>query len=194
MSNRFNAIAVFCGSRLGHDPRHREAAVTLGRALAKARIRLIYGGGRVGLMGVLADACLEAGGSVTGVIPTFLARRELEHERLTELIETATMHARKAIMAERAEAFVTLPGGLGTYDETIEIITWRQLGLHDKPVILCDVAGSARPLIAALEAAVEMGFAGAETRSLYAVADGADAVLPLLATLSLGSRAETDLT
>jgi len=194
MSNRFNAIAVFCGSRLGHDPRHREAAVTLGRALAKARIRLIYGGGRVGLMGVLADACLEAGGSVTGVIPTFLARRELEHERLTELIETATMHARKAIMAERAEAFVTLPGGLGTYDETIEIITWRQLGLHDKPVILCDVAGSARPLIAALEAAVEMGFAGAETRSLYAVADGAEAVLPLLATLSLGSRAETDLT
>jgi uncharacterized protein (TIGR00730 family) len=149
MSNRFNAIAVFCGSRLGHDPRHREAAVTLGRALAKARIRLIYGGGRVGLMGVLADACLEAGGSVTGVIPTFLARRELEHEGLTELIETATMHARKAIMAERAEAFVTLPGGLGTYDETIEIITWRQLGLHDKPVILCDVAGSARPLIAA---------------------------------------------
>jgi len=194
MSNRFNAIAVFCGSRLGHDPRHREAAVTLGRALAKARIRLIYGGGRVGLMGVLADACLEAGGSVTGVIPTFLARRELEHEGLTELIETATMHARKAIMAERAEAFVTLPGGLGTYDETIEIITWRQLGLHDKPVILCDVAGSARPLIAALEAAVEMGFAGAETRSLYAVADGAEAVLPLLATLSLGSRAETDLT
>jgi len=194
MSNRFNAIAVFCGSRLGHDPRHREAAVTLGRALAKARIRLIYGGGRVGLMGVLADACLEAGGSVTGVIPTFLARRELEHEGLTELIETATMHARKAIMAERAEAFVTLPGGLGTYDETIEIITWRQLGLHDKPVILCDVAGSARPLIAALEAAVEMGFAGAETRSLYAVADGADAVLPLLATLSLGSHAETDLT
>ena len=194
MSNRFNAIAVFCGSRLGHDPRHREAAVTLGRALAKARIRLIYGGGRVGLMGVLADACLEAGGSVTGVIPTFLARRELEHERLTELIETATMHARKAIMAERAEAFVTLPGGLGTYDETIEIITWRQLGLHDKPVVLCDVAGSARPLIAALEAAVEMGFAGAETRSLYAVADGAEAVLPLLATLSLGSRAETDLT
>ena len=194
MSNRFNAIAVFCGSRLGHDPRHREAAVTLGRALAKARIRLIYGGGRVGLMGVLADACLEAGGSVTGVIPTFLACRELEHEGLTELIETATMHARKAIMAERAEAFVTLPGGLGTYDETIEIITWRQLGLHDKPVILCDVAGSARPLIAALEAAVEMGFAGAETRSLYAVADGADAVLPLLATLSLGSRAETDLT
>jgi len=194
MSNRFNAIAVFCGSRLGHDPRHREAAVTLGRALAKARIRLIYGGGRVGLMGVLADACLEAGGSVTGVIPTFLACRELEHEGLTELIETATMHARKAIMAERAEAFVTLPGGLGTYDETIEIITWRQLGLHDKPVILCDVAGSARPLIAALEAAVEMGFAGAETRSLYAVADGAEAVLPLLATLSLGSRAETDLT
>ena len=190
----FASIAVFCGSRFGHDDRHRAAAVTLGRALAEAGIRLIYGGGRVGLMGVLADACLEAGGTVTGVIPTFLARREVEHDGLSELIETATMHARKAIMAERADAFVTLPGGLGTYDETIEIITWRQLGLHDKPIVLCDVAGSAAPVIAALEAAVEMGFAGAETRGLYAVADGAEAVLPLLATLAPGSRAAADLT
>jgi uncharacterized protein (TIGR00730 family) len=190
----FSAVAVFCGSRLGHDPRHREAAVTLGRALAGAGIRLVYGGGRVGLMGVIADACLDAGGAVTGVIPTFLARRELEHEGLSELIETATMHARKAIMAERADAFVTLPGGLGTYDETIEIITWRQLGLHDKPVILCDVAGSAQPLIAALEAAVAMGFAGAETRDLYAVAEGAEAVLPLLATLAPGRHTEAGLT
>jgi len=190
----FSAVAVFCGSRFGHDPRHRAAAVTLGRALAGAGLRLVYGGGRVGLMGVLADACLEAGGAVTGVIPTFLARREVEHEGITELIETATMHARKTIMAERADAFVMLPGGLGTFDETIEIITWRQLGLHDKPVILCDVAGSARPLIAALEWAVAMGFAGEETRGLYVVAEGAEAVLPLLATLAPGTRTAADLT
>ncbi|QXM23832.1 TIGR00730 family Rossman fold protein [Elioraea tepida] len=194
MPPSLNAVAVFCGSRLGNDPRHREAAATLGRALAGAGIRLIYGGGRVGLMGVLADACLAAGGTVTGVIPTFLARREVEHEGLTELIETSSMHARKAIMAERADAFVTLPGGLGTYDETIEIITWRQLGLHDKPIVLCDVAGSAAPLVAALEAAIGMGFAGLETRSLYALARGAEAVLPLLATLAPGSRTAAGLT
>lgn len=194
MPHPFHAVAVFCGSRFGIDPRHREAAVTLGRALAEAGIRLIYGGGRVGLMGVVADACLAAGGQVTGVIPSFLAKREVEHQGVTELIETATMHARKTIMAERADAFVMLPGGLGTFDETIEIITWRQLGLHDKPIILCNVAGSARPLIAALEGAVEMGFAGADTRRLYAVAEGAEAVLPLLATLTPGSRAAADLT
>jgi uncharacterized protein (TIGR00730 family) len=194
MPHAFTAIAVFCGSRFGSDPRHRDAAETLGRILGQQGIRLIYGGGRVGLMGVVADACLAAGGQVTGVIPTFLAKREVEHQGVTELIETATMHARKTIMAERADAFVMLPGGLGTFDETIEIITWRQLGLHDKPIILCDVAGSARPLVAALEAAVEMGFAGAETRRLYAVADGAEGVLPLLATLAPGSRTEADLT
>lgn len=194
MPHPFNAIAVFCGSRFGTDPRHREAAVTLGRALAGAGIRLVYGGGRVGLMGVIADAVLASGGAVTGVIPSFLAKREVEHQGVTELIETATMHARKTIMAERADAFVMMPGGLGTFDETIEIITWRQLGLHDKPIILCDVAGSARPLVAALEAAVDMGFAGADTRRLYAVAEGAEEVLPLLATLQPGGRAAADLT
>jgi len=194
MPHVFNAIAVFCGSRFGVDPRHREAAEALGRILGEASIRLVYGGGRVGLMGVVADACLAAGGQVTGVIPTFLAKREVEHQGVTELVETATMHARKTIMADRADAFVMMPGGLGTFDETIEIITWRQLGLHDKPIILCDVAGSARPLIAALEAAVDMGFAGAETRRLYAVAQGAEGVLPLLATLTPGSRAAADLT
>jgi uncharacterized protein (TIGR00730 family) len=194
MPHPFNAVAVFCGSRFGTDPRHREAAATLGQALAEAGIRLVYGGGRVGLMGVVADAVLAAGGTVTGVIPTFLAKREVEHQGVTELIETATMHARKTIMAERADAFVMMPGGLGTFDETIEIITWRQLGLHDKPIILCDVAGSARPLITMLEAAVDMGFAGADTRRLYAVAEGAEAVLPLLATLQPGGRAAADLT
>lgn len=194
MPHAFNAIAVFCGSRFGIDPRHREAAETMGRAIAGAGMRLVYGGGRVGLMGVLADACLAAGGKVTGVIPTFLAKREVEHEGLSELIEVTTMHARKTLMAEHADAFVMLPGGLGTFDETIEIITWRQLGLHDKPIILCDVAGSARPLLAALEGAVAMGFAGADTRRLYEVAEGADTVLPLLATLAPGSRTAADLT
>lgn len=194
MPHAVRAVAVFCGSRPGSDPVHAEAAETLGRSLAAAGIRLVYGGGRIGLMGRLADACLAAGGHVTGVIPTFLARWEVAHEGAQEMIEVDSMHARKARMAELADAFVMLPGGIGTLDETIEIITWRQLGLHDKPIVLCDVAGSARPLIAALEATIAMGFAEPALRSLYAVAEGAAAVLPLLAALGPGSRAAAALT
>ncbi len=194
MPNAFHTVAVFCGSRIGIDQRYSDSAVTLGRALAGAGIRLVYGGGRIGLMGILADACLDAGGSVTGVIPHFLAKREVAHERATEMIETATMHERKTIMAGMADAFVMLPGGLGTYDETIEIITWRQLGLHDKPIILCDVAGSAAALVATIEGAIATGFAGSDVRRLYTVAHGAEAVLPLLATLTPASGgAEADL-
>lgn len=194
MQHGFRAVAVFCGSRVGADPRHAAAADTLGRAFAGAGIRLVYGGGRVGLMGRIADACLGAGGRVTGVIPTFLAKWEEAHAGAQEMIEVASMHVRKARMAELADAFVMLPGGLGTLDEVIEIITWRQLRLHDKPVVLCDVAGSARPLIAAIEAAIGAGFAEVSVRGLYAVADGAEAVLPLLATLRPGTRAAAALT
>lgn len=194
MQHGFRAVAVFCGSRVGADPRHAQAAERLGRSLAEAGIRLVYGGGRIGLMGRIADACLAAGGTVTGVIPTFLAKWEVAHEGAQEMIEVESMHTRKARMAELADAFVMLPGGLGTLDETIEIITWRQLRLHDKPIVLCDVAGSARPLVAAIEAAIGAGFAEASVRGLYAVADGAEAVLPLLATLRPGTRTAAVLT
>ncbi len=184
------AVAVFCGSREGNDPAYRRAAQALGRGLAEAEVRLVYGGGRIGLMGVLADAAIAAGGTVTGVIPDFLMRREVAHESVSDLIVTASMHERKQRMFELADAFVTLPGGIGTYDETIEIITWAQLGLHTKPILICDVAGSAAPFLAAIEAAVTAGFAHPGVRDLYEAVDGVSAVLERLAHLRRGARGE----
>ena len=162
-----HTVAVFCGAHAGHDPIHRAAATALGRGLARAGMRLVYGGGRVGLMGALADAALAEGGQVIGVIPEFLTRWEVAHEGVAELIVTDSMHTRKRHMFELSDAFVSLPGGLGTLDETIEIITWRQLKLHDKPILVCDVAGSAAPLLAAIEAAITAGFARPDVRSLF---------------------------
>lgn len=193
MTDRLNSIrstAVFCGSRVGNDPAYTRAAAELGGRLAQAGIRLVYGGGRIGLMGVLADAVLAAGGRVFGVIPDFLRRLEVEHAGVTEMVVTDTMHVRKQRMCDEADAFVTLPGGLGTYDETIEIITWRQLRLHEKPILILDIAGSARPLIAAMDAAVEMGFASPSARDLFEVFDSVDAVMDRLRVLSAsGSQA-----
>lgn len=178
------SVAVFCGSRFGTDPAFRAAAVALGAGLAAAGLRLVYGGGRVGLMGVVADAALERGGSVLGIIPDFLQRREVAHGGAIELIVTDTMHDRKRRMFEAADAFVTMPGGLGTFDETIEITTWRQLGLHDKPILVCDVQGWARPYIGALRAAVEQGFADPATTNLFEVLPDVSAVLARLAALA----------
>ena len=182
-----SSVAVFCGSRLGGDPAFAGAARDLGTGLAKAGIRLIYGGGRNGLMGVLADAVLAAGGTVLGVIPDFLTKWEVSHEGVTEMLVTDSMHARKAHMAEQADAFVTLPGGIGTMDETIEIISWRQLRLHDKPIFICDVAGSATGLVAAIESAIVQGFAAEEARGYFRVVKGVPA---LLAALGLAARGD----
>jgi uncharacterized protein (TIGR00730 family) len=185
-----NAVAVFCGSRSGNDPAYRSAAQALGQGLAEAGIRLVYGGGRIGLMGIMADAALGAGGEVLGVIPEFLTRREVAHEGITELAVTNSMHSRKQRMFEAADAFVSLPGGLGTLDETIEIITWRQLRLHDKPILLCDVAGFAAPFLATIEAAIAADFAFQEARQLYEVVSGVPAVLQRLAHLHRALRSD----
>ncbi len=174
------SVAVFCGSRSGHDPAMQRAAEYLGRGLAAQGIRLIYGGGRVGLMGTVADAVLAGGGQVIGIIPEFLTRREVAHDGLTERHVTETMHTRKTQMFALADAFVTLPGGLGTLDETVEIITWRQLGLHDKPVLICNAGGWAKGLIAAFDACVQDGFADADAASLYEVLPDVPAVLARL--------------
>jgi len=139
-------LCVYCGSEFGRDPRYREAAAELGAALATAGIELVYGGGRVGLMGVLADAVLAAGGRVVGIIPDRLRDAELAHRGATELVIAGSMHERKRLMAERADAFAVLPGGIGTLDETFEMLTWRHLGLHDKPIFLVDVVGYWQPL------------------------------------------------
>ncbi len=182
-----HSVAVFCGSRTGSDPAYAQAARALGAGLARAGIRLVYGGGRVGLMGVAADAALDAGGEVLGVIPEFLQQREVAHERVKTMIVTPSMHVRKHGMFEAADAFVTLPGGIGTLDETIEIISWRQLRLHDKPILICDVHGSAEPLRLALEATIRMGFADAATARLYEFLPGVEAVLERLTQLSPGT-------
>lgn len=181
--SRIASVAVFCGASLGVSPAFRTAAEALAAGIARAGWRLIYGGGQMGLMGVVANAALAAGGEVVGVIPDFLQRREVSHDGITELVVTDSMHSRKRGMFERADAFVALPGGLGTLDETVEIITWRQLGLHDRPILVCDILGSAAPLVAAIENAVALGFARPEVRDLFEVLDGVPATLARLATL-----------
>jgi uncharacterized protein (TIGR00730 family) len=190
MMPSIRSVAVFCGASHGRDPRHAEAARAMGQALGEAGLRLIYGGGRVGLMGVLADAALDAGGQVTGVIPDFLRKWEVAHDRVADLIVTP----RKQRMVELADAFVTLPGGLGTFDETIEILTWKLLKLHAKPIVICDVHGSAGPLLALIEGAVEMGFARGEARDLYSVARDVPEVMAYLATALPAAQAAADLT
>ncbi len=135
------SLCVFCGSSKGFQPVFAETAQQLGRLLARRNIRLVYGAGNVGLMGILADAVLEGGGEVLGVIPDFLKKKEVCHTGLTELAVTQTMHERKAIMAERSDAFLVLPGGFGTLDEMFEILTWKQLHLHRKPIGLLNLGG-----------------------------------------------------
>ena len=139
-------LCVYCGSAAGLDPRFRAAAQELGEALAEAGIELVFGGGRIGLMGIVADAVLAGGGRVVGIIPDRLRSAELAHKGVSELVIADSMHDRKRLMAERADAFAVLPGGIGTLDETFETLTWRQLGLHDKPIFLVDVEGYWRPL------------------------------------------------
>lgn len=155
-------LCVFCGARMGRDPAFVEAARETGRLLAEQGIGLVYGGGRVGLMGVIADACLAHGGEVTGVIPLGLFEREIVHEGLTELVRVDSMHARKFEMTARADAFLVLPGGYGTLDETFEALTWRQLGIHPKPLGILDVAGFWSPLRKLIVQMQSAGFVGEE--------------------------------
>ena len=184
---RIKTIAVFCGSKTGDDPRHAEGARALGAGLAQQGITLIYGGGKIGLMGVVADAVLAAGGHVLGVIPEFLTRFEVAHPGVSEMIVTDSMHSRKQLMFERADAFVTMPGGIGTLDETVEIITWRQLGLHDKPILICDQHGWATRLLAALEATIEGGFTDPALRRLFDILPDVQTVLARLADSAPGT-------
>lgn len=168
---------MFCGSSAGSNPAYASAARALGGTLAARGIGLVYGGGSIGLMGILADATLAAGGEVEGVIPRALQLRELAHAGLTALHVVSSMHERKAKMAELAEAFVALPGGMGTLEELAEILTWAQLGLHAHPCGLLDVAGYYRPLIAFLDHAAGEGFLRPEHRRLLLVAEEPGALL-----------------
>jgi uncharacterized protein (TIGR00730 family) len=174
---RMKRVCVFCGSSAGRNPRYLEAAKRVGVTLARRGIGLVFGGGSIGLMGAVADAALEAGGEVVGVIPKALQLRELAHARLTTLHVVASMHERKAKMADLADAFVALPGGMGTLEELSEILTWAQLGLHARPCGLLDVEGYYRPLIAFFDHAAAEGFLRPEHRRLVLVADDAEALL-----------------
>jgi uncharacterized protein (TIGR00730 family) len=175
-------ICVYCGANAGARPAYAAAARRLGRLLGARGLGLVYGGGNVGLMGVLADAALAAGAEVLGVIPRALVARELGHQGITELRVVETMHERKAVMAELADAFVALPGGLGTLDELFEVMTWAQLGLHGKPIGLLEVEGFFAPLVAYLDRAVAEGFIRTEHRAALTVATEPEALLEQFAT------------
>ena len=180
------SLCVFCGSRTGADPLFVNAAEQLGRTLGERGVRLVYGGGSIGLMGVVMQAVLDHGGEVTGVIPDFLMRREVGNPTLTELVLVDSMHERKQRMFELADGFAVLPGGIGTLDETIEIITWKQLRLHAKPVAVLNVGGYWSTFETLIDRVIELGFADTAIRGLYAVADDVES---LLATLEAGARA-----
>ena len=175
------ALCVFCGSNPGTDPAYVAAAQAVGAGLAQRGIGVVFGGGRVGMMGALADAAQAAGGRVTGVIPRDLMAREIGHTGIDDLRVVGSMHERKALMAELSDAFLALPGGIGTLEELFEVYTWAQLGLHAKPIGLLDVAGFYAPLAAFLDHVVEQGFLRSATRSALTVSGDLDELLAALA-------------
>jgi len=180
------AVCVFCGSSAPADPRYRDAARALGALIARRGVDLVYGGGSVGLMGELADAALGHGGRVTGVIPAGLFAREVGHTGLTELHEVASMHERKQLMYDLSDAFVALPGGLGTLEELAEVATWSQLGLHSKPVVLLDVDGFWEPLVSQLDRMTGAGLLKPASRDLIQRARSAEEALGALAAAAPG--------
>ncbi|RMF12207.1 MAG: TIGR00730 family Rossman fold protein [Alphaproteobacteria bacterium] len=174
------SICVYCGSRTGNDPRFSALAESFGALLARNGIRLVYGGGSVGLMGMAARSVLAHGGEVIGVIPEHLDHVEITQSGLSELHVVPNMHSRKHLMFELSDAFVSLPGSIGTLDETIEVITWKQLGLHDKPILLVNAERYWDPFDALIRHVVAAGFASNETRTLYTMVAGIEDVLPTL--------------
>jgi uncharacterized protein (TIGR00730 family) len=190
---QIRTLCVYCGSSGAVDEKYRAAATELGESLAAAGIELVYGGGRIGLMGLLADAVLAGGGRVVGIIPAALRDAELAHYGATELVIAGSMHERKRFMAERADAFAVLPGGTGTLDETFEIVTWRQLGLHDKPIFLVDTAGYWRPLIDLFEHIVGHGFARPLVPQIVEIVSSVPGLLRALSKATPGAATRSEL-
>jgi len=191
MTKRFT-LCVYCGSRLGDDPAHAHAARAVGREIAQRGWQLVYGGGNVGLMGIVADAALAGGAPVIGVIPRSLMEREVGHPGLSELHVVETMHQRKQGMAERADAFLALPGGIGTFEELFEVWTWRQLGYHDQPIGLLNVGGYYNALIAFMQQTVDAGFVSDGTRAMLEIGDEPSALLDRLAAQAALSGGRDD--
>jgi len=180
MTNKFLSVCVYCGSSVGNNPVFADAARSLGRKLVEQNLSLVYGGGHVGLMGIVADAVLDAGGEVTGVIPKALMDSEVGHDRLTRLFVVKDMHERKALMAEHADGFIAMPGGIGTLEELFEALTWAQLGFHEKPVGLFNVDGFYDKLIEFLNQLTSQGFLRPEHRDLLIVQAEPDALITQL--------------
>jgi uncharacterized protein (TIGR00730 family) len=180
MSQIVKSVCVYCGASTGASSTFLQIATDVGRALGEHRIRLVYGGGGIGLMGAVADAALAAGGDVVGIIPQHLRQAELGHRGLTELKIVDTMHTRKRMMFDLSEAFIVLPGGMGTLDETFEIITWRQLGMHDKPIILLNHEQYWDPFLGLVDHVIGNGFARPAARQLFSVASSIGRLFDLL--------------
>jgi uncharacterized protein (TIGR00730 family) len=178
--SELSSVCAYCGSSNKVSPRFMEAAFQLGREMGRTGVGLIYGGGRVGLMGRIADGCLIEGGRVTGIIPRHLHDREVAHRGIGELVLVDTMHERKFLMEQRSEGFIVLPGGFGTLDEMFEIVTWRQLSLHAKPIVLVDLDGYWAPLRALMDRIVDEGFATPAVRAFVTVVDHVEDALPAL--------------
>lgn len=174
------SVCVYCGSSSRVRQEYKDAAAQLGRTMADAGVRLIYGGGQVGLMGILADSVLAHGGEVVGIIPDFLFEKEIGKADATRLVRVASMHERKEAMADLSDGFAILPGGFGTLDETFEILTWRQLGLHDKPVVIANIAGYWTGMLSVLDHLIDEGFALPDNRGLYDVVGTVEEILPAL--------------
>jgi uncharacterized protein (TIGR00730 family) len=178
--SKINAVCVYCGSSAGNDPAFLRAAEALGKALAQGGVRLVYGGGSVGMMGAVARAVLKHGGKATGIIPEFLFRREQPEAQNEELIVTRDMHERKQKMFERADAFVALPGGIGTLEELVEQLTWVQIGQHKKPLLLVNINGFWEPLRDLLDHMEKLGFIYGDVKNSLLIADRPEDVLPKL--------------
>ncbi len=178
--NQLTSVCVYCGSSFGSDPAHEAAATRLGQIIAEAGLRLVYGGGSVGLMGTVANAALESGGKVTGIIPRFLEKREVMLDSLEDLVITNDMHERKHLMFEKADAFIALPGGIGTLEEAVEMMTWAQLGQHKKPVLLANINGFWSPLLELLDHMRAQGYIRPDTEVPYLVAKKIEDILPML--------------
>ncbi len=185
-------VCVYCGSGFGGNPAFRDAAERLGTALARAGIGLVYGGGDVGLMGTVARAVMQGGGHVTGIIPDFLQAREHMLEDIQETIVVGDMHTRKRLMFERSDAFVALPGGIGTLEELVEQLTWSQLGQHRKPIVLVSIADFWSPLLTLLDHMRQQGFIREGLELSYLVAEDADAVVPMLRETGSGRDPEAE--
>jgi len=184
-------VCIYCGSKTGDHPAYREAAVELGRQLVERKLELVFGAGSIGLMGVVADTVLSgggtliAGGTVIGVIPKFLSGREVMHQTMSETHIVESMHERKALMEEMSDAFIALPGGLGTFEELFEILTWSQLGLHRKNIGILNVRGYYAPLLQQIDHAIAEGFVNVDNRDLFVVSEDPAELLDLLAQHSL---------